>query len=153
MVAASNSASDEPKKPLKGSGNIYRITIVHKSYWDKAVTTIEAPVGVNNPPIFGVLDVDDDMQVWEYDSFKQTIYNKKTGLYAYPETENPGARILVSKRGYPWDVEDQDGGYHSIGVQDTKLYWSLASGEDFTFVTLKKGKVDDDSWKWVFNRV
>ena len=50
---------------------------------------------------------------WEYDSFKQTIKNKSTGLYAFPEDLSKGSRILERKQAFAWDVEDQDGGLHS----------------------------------------
>ncbi|KAI0697366.1 hypothetical protein BC835DRAFT_1413739 [Cytidiella melzeri] len=67
------------------------------SYINRVITDINAPSGTGNPPIFGTIDTEDDVQVWEYDSYKQTICNKSTGLYAYPEDTTEGSCVLERK--------------------------------------------------------
>ncbi|KAI0703604.1 hypothetical protein BC835DRAFT_1410629 [Cytidiella melzeri] len=157
MNSTSDNSSDKqtslPKRLLKNSGNIYRIEIANAKFTNRVITDINAPDGTGKPPIFGVTDIEDDVQVWEYDSYKQTIKNKKTGLYTYPEDTKAGARILEKKQEYAWDVEDQDGGLHSIGLDSDKLYWALSAGDNYTVVTLQASGVDDDTWKWAFNKV
>ncbi|KAI0797340.1 hypothetical protein BC629DRAFT_264786 [Irpex lacteus] len=153
-MAENGSAFPKPvKNLLKGSGNIYRIEITNAEYTNRVITDIKAAAGTGNSPIFGVTDIEEDIQVWEYDSFKQTIKNKDTGLYAYPESVSKGARILERKQAYAWDVEDQDGGLHSIGSADDGLYWALADGANWTGITLQAGTRDDQTWKWAFNKV
>ncbi|KAI0683025.1 hypothetical protein BC835DRAFT_1423691 [Cytidiella melzeri] len=141
------------KRLLKNSGNIYKVEISNAKFTNRVITDIAAPAGTGNPPIFGATDIEEDLQVWEYDSYKQTIKNTKTGLFACPESEEKGARIIEKKQAYAWDVEDQDGGLHSIGLPDTKLFWALAVGDNYTFVTLQASAVNDDTWKWAFNKV
>ncbi|KAI0089619.1 hypothetical protein BDY19DRAFT_993198 [Irpex rosettiformis] len=141
------------KRLLMNSGNIYRVEVTNAAYTNRVITDIVAADGTGNPPIFGVTDIEEEPQVWEYDSFKQTIKNKKTGLYTYPEDMKKGARILERKAAYAWDVEDQDGGLHSIGSSDDKLYWALTDGSNWTPITLQAGTRNDDSWKWAFNKV
>ncbi|KAI0089617.1 hypothetical protein BDY19DRAFT_113960 [Irpex rosettiformis] len=152
-MAGNGSANPSVKRLLMNSGNIYRIEITNALYTNRVITDIKAASGTGNPPIFGVTDIEEDIQVWDYDSFKQTVRNRDTGLYAYPEDMSKGSRILERKQPYSWDVEDQDGGLHSIGSADDKLYWALKAGDNWTGITLQSGTKDDNSWKWSFNKV
>ncbi|KAI0089601.1 hypothetical protein BDY19DRAFT_943210 [Irpex rosettiformis] len=141
------------KNLLRGTGNVYRIQITNAEYPNRLVTDINALAGSGNPPIFAVVDLEDDTQVWEYDSFRQTIQNKKSRLYAYPEGKHKGMRIVEGKLAYAWDVEMEDGGLHSIGIPNTRLRWALATSDNWCGVTLQERQFDDDTWKWVFNLV
>lgn len=63
-MAENGSAIPKPvKNLLKGSGNIYRIEITNAEYTNRVITDIKAAAGTGNSPIFGVTDIEEDIQV------------------------------------------------------------------------------------------
>ena len=58
------SESTAPKvSRLEKTGNIYRIQIINAEYPNRVVTDVNALIGSGNPPIFAVVDLEDDTQV------------------------------------------------------------------------------------------
>lgn len=55
--------STTSKRLLQATGNLYRIQIINAEYPNRLVTDINALKGSGNPPIFAVVDLEDDTQV------------------------------------------------------------------------------------------
>lgn len=64
LTVSTSTPSTAPKvSRLQKTGNIYRIQIINAEYTNRVVTDVNALVGSGNPPIFAVVDLEDDTQV------------------------------------------------------------------------------------------
>ncbi|KAI0772657.1 hypothetical protein BC629DRAFT_732822 [Irpex lacteus] len=135
--------------PAAKSHRVPRFCIASASCSTRVLTGIDASATVEDTPILTANDVQDETQFWEYDALEQTIKNVKTGLYAFPEDLQDGARILAGTLPFTWDIREQSSGYYTIGLpEDNHLCWNLASDVNYGFVTLQRRHVGCSAWGW-----